>query len=677
MLEDEQKACYQDKYEVPVMYKFVKLAVLLSLFSVFVFACDDDSNNSNNSNNNPGLPSASLSTVEKGNVIYSVDETILQAPVTVTVVDSDGNPLEGHAVRPVFSGELSQTVTSTEDVLITDANGTATFNINSNALGLVAVSIEVSETDTFTQETPISIEATAEIDFDFSVNVIPLDSTFEFNQGIYNMRFTVSDEAGPVSDASVSLEDETSGALLSPAEGTTDSQGRIISELTTPVAGVHAFSLSLEGIETAKTVQIELSGPSIAGMISNSQHYPLGFYSARVGLFSINAPVGIVDLTDPLLSEVVSESTCPCPGPAEYELILPIQGPDLIENDSMTILQGFYAVVVYDDLNDNHQWDEGEYLLGVNQSTGILMFQAPVTGTLENAGWNIVNSFMDTFEILDWDLFHDNINIGVTRSPVFSPEVEVEMETAAFTEGRIAFAVVNGNQSIIDDDSYMERTDITTLLATGTIIHDQLLTADSSPVTLTDVDDILTAQEIENMEFTYIDPSGNLVSAVRVTAFMYDDLDASGSWTEGDSVKAVLGFDDGRDGFILWVTDYDNYHMFESSSQISWHAGYLPLLKQARGTVSSVSSSGSDWEISMIPAPCRNYNGTFSVVRGMGVIASGDLTTGNTPGFTATAANCTNCGNIQVGDTIIFEGTLEAEDRAIADFHRILMRYLN
>ncbi|MBU1218577.1 hypothetical protein KKF34_08835 [Myxococcota bacterium] len=659
------------------MYKFVKLAILLSLFSMFVFACDDDSNNENNSNNNPGLPSASLSLVEKGNVVYSVSETILQAPITVTVVDGDGNPLEGLAVRPVFSGDLGQTVTTTEDVLVTDSNGTAVFQINSNSSGLVTVAVEVSETDTFTQETPILIEATAEIDFDFSINVIPLDSTFQFNQGTYTMRFTVSDESGPIVGASISLGDETAGAQLSPADGTTDSQGRIISELTTPTAGLHVFSVSLEGIETAKTSQIELSGPSIAGTVSNGQHYPLGYYSSRVGLFRININNGLVELTDPVGVEVVSESVCPCPEPADYELILPIQGPDLVENDAMTILQGFYAVVVYDDLNDNHKWDEGEYLLGVNQSTGILMFQAPVTGTLENAGWNIVNSYEDTFEILEWDLFHDNINVSITRSPVFSPEVEVEMETVAFTEGRIAFAVVNGSQSIIDDDSYMERNDISALLATGTIIHDQLLTADSSPITLTDVDDVLTAQEIENIEFTYTDPMGNLVTAVRVTAFMYDDLDSSGSWTEGDMVTAVLGFDDGRDGFIFWVTDYDNYHMFESSSQISWHGGYLPLQKQARGTVSSVISAGSDWEISMIPAPCRNYNGTFSVIRGMGVIASGDLSTGNTPGFAATATNCTNCGNIQAGDTIIFEGTLESEDRAIVDFHRILMRYLN
>ncbi|MBN2725033.1 MAG: hypothetical protein JXR95_13265 [Deltaproteobacteria bacterium] len=661
--------------------KSTKTLVLLAFSILMVLSsCDDDSNNkveNNTTNNiNPNLPSPEDCEISSTEVLYNKDLLRLYTVVEVTVRNGEGTPMPFHSVRIGIYHDMNGDPIVENEEAVSDEFGIASFEVSSVYLGIATVTAQVSTSSDFISGETLDIPHSYEIPFDYSVSIIPIESTFFHDHGEYNLRFTVTDELYSITEAELNLTNEIENSTISDSSFITDLNGRFNVDYSTPVAGIQNFITQLEGMEDSKESVVDLSGPVISGSIANMQHYPLGFYSARVGVFTLNInSEGEIDPEDPVGTELVSESTCPCPGPAEYELILPITPVDTENVVEENISRGFYVVMVYDDLNDNHILDEGEYLLGVNTSTGILMFEAPGSSSAENPGWSIVNGWTSDRQVLDWSIFSDSVNVNITRSPVYHPTVRAVFDTGD-TEYNMAFMVVPSSAEVIDDPVYTDTDDIENLVSQGIIFHDEQTTVADYEFTLTDVDAVVSSQLIDQMSFNYTDDSGNLINVVRVLPFLYTDDDDSGNYTEGDEISAISGYGSETDAFFLWVVDHDDNLLFMNPSQIYFHRGFMPIARSARAEIYSTFVDGSDYNYEIRPWLGRELNSTFTATRDGTTIAEGSISNGLTPTSIAVvpSSGCSGCADISIGDKIVITGELSPGELSVEDFFVVRFR---
>ena len=403
-------------------------------------ACDDGGKKS------VPQPSLQLSTITVGPVKYQKDPKGLASEVTVHVVDDAGAPLAGVAVH--LESDLDHYSTVTPASALTDAAGDAVFSVVGTALDGAELLAHVSTSSTAT-DVDETLDATALVDFDFSAGVTPLDATYTWEGGTFSLRVSVQDATGPVPEASVTLGTDAPDLLFDGSPiltYVTNASGTFTADATTPNSGLQEVRVQLDGVEGSKSVNVDFYGPRVAGTVSNAQVYPLGFRSARVAAMALNMTDRVtIDLGAPILAQAASESVCPCHVPADFELTPPII-PDpvmLLTDDLRQVKYNYFPIVVYDDLNDDYTWNEGEPLLGARLSAGMLHCAMPTgENPVGQLGWKLVDTIADEPETLDWDFFQDSLDAFIRRSPVHELHLH-GADTTAADPGRVAFYLVD------------------------------------------------------------------------------------------------------------------------------------------------------------------------------------------------------------------------------------------
>ncbi len=659
----------------------MKRLFLLLFLTLLLAGCDDDGNESR--------PDVSLdrSSIAFAGIAYSVDLEAFTAQVTVTVLDESGAPVAGRAVIPASGMEDA---TFDPENAVTGSDGVATFIFSTGHQGPTTFSAEIGATDAFPLDAAVTLDSTTEATFAFDVDIIPLAATYSPDSGSFSLRATLNDDSGVITGASGTVADASGVILFSPDAFTTDGNGRAVLSADTSQNGTATLRFSLAGIAEPSEVVFNFAGPMITGQIANTQHYhPLGFHAARVSLMALNMlDRDTIDLTDPLRAEMHSETTCPCPGPVEYELELPIApDPSLLTHDAtLGIDFGIFVVVVYDDLNEDYSWNEGEPLIAARLDGAVLHYALDAGGAFEHLGWSIVDRVGSDPEFLDWESEKDFVDISVTRAPLYEPTVEGTVVSTQTSDTRVLWAMVDAaalpggytppeplmmsHLAILDDPAdYQVLGDF-----------DAPLAGWSAP--LPDVRTEMDTATIDAWKFTFGTSLGD-VQALLLVGVLYLDADQSGDYSAGDTLLGMAHEQFDRSSVYWYVLDYPNYAMFVDPEDWWFHGGYNHLQTARRIEIASVDFTGGVYTITLATgASAGNTTGGF-VVLGQGAAFdsapevsgtySADLSQSDV--VTIDAAGCTGCSNLSAGDQFIFllDPVLAPPAYTFSDLHQVFL----
>jgi len=554
---------------------FARFSMLLACLLFTSAACDDGDKKSG------PKPSLSLSTITVGPVKYQKDPKGLASEVTVHVVDDAGAPLAGVAVS--LESDLDHYSTVTPTSALTGADGDAVFSVVGTGLGGAGLFAHLTD-DPGDPDAP-TLDATALVTFDFSAGATPLDATYAWDQGTFNLRVSVQDATGPIPDTAVTLGTDDPDLFFDGSPimfYTTNVSGTFTAHATTPHSGLQELRVQLDGVEGSKIVNVDFYGPRVSGTVSNAQVYPLGFRSARVAAMALNMTDRVtIDLGAPILAQAASESVCPCPVPADFELTLPIVPHQamLLADDFRQVKYNYFPIVVYDDLNDDYTWNEGEPLLGARLSAGMLHYAMPTgENPVGQLGWKIVDTIADEPDTLDWDFFQDSLDAFIRRSPVHELHLH-GADTTAAEPGRVAFYLVDAAAmpGYTPPMAWMTRP-FETLRADP----DNLLLLADVPVSggtydATVVPPVFTGTQADDWKVSWQTTHGDTVSGYLVIPVVYTDHNGNGQLDAAEGPLGTVDAPQGTTEVIFWVTEYPNYELFRDPNTLGVHLGYNRL----------------------------------------------------------------------------------------------------
>jgi hypothetical protein len=580
------------------MKKFI-FAFLLIVFSV---SCDDNSGD-NNDSNDANTPSAARSEyVFTGDVVYNSEHQRLETQVEVIVKNSQGVPL---AEKVVLIDSQSNNLEIEPQAATSDLTGSTEFVISSTVVQdatVVAQAGDASGIDL--SEVMVTFEEKVNIDFDFDLSLVPLDINKTDTTVSYNFRLTLNDANGPIQNVAVDISDSDSSAEISPTQVITGADGRANFAVTATESGMHQLGFTLAGLANPKTINFEFEGTLIGGYVSLGMHHPVDFYSARVALMALNVDDNFnLDMDNPIKAEIVSETTCPCPEPAQYQLNLPLVIPQeqLVFDATDFYHYGFFSVTVYEDLNGNQQWDEGEYLMGVNDQNEILRFVSisDVHPNQPDSGWAIVDSLEDG-NLKDWETFSGNINVVITRAPVFEPEISAS--ATAITD----LSNLKMGLFLVDRSSYVFYQPIDNL--PGGVVLDDLIANDALVEYFTvdvPVDGVFEATfpspeivfelpQINGARYNWETPEGYELEFLQIMALVYRDTNSNGVFDgAGELVAEPREEEYGASGYFIYILDYSQEAVFYNSAEIYFHQGYNYLKTPKLEAVDYIDCQGS------------------------------------------------------------------------------------
>ncbi|MBU1238896.1 Ig-like domain-containing protein [Myxococcota bacterium] len=666
----------------------MKRLFFLLIIGLFIMACDDDTNNANNNTSEVSLENSSI-TFTAGT--YSVEREAFVSQVTVTVLDAGGSPLAQKAVAPASTMTGG---TFDPETVVTDSDGAASFVFVTNHIGVATFSAQVGTTEQTPLQDPVTLDSTEEATFEFSVNVIPLSATYSPSSGDFSLRATFSDASGVIAGATGTVADASTLITFSPGTLTTDGNGRAIFSALTSDAGVATLIFTLTGIEESVETSFHFAGPVITGLNSNSQYYhPLGFHTGRVSLMALNMlDRDTIDLSNPIKGEVHSETTCPCPGPVEYELELPI-APDsslLTTDATLGIDYGIFIVTIYDDLDGNYVWDEGEPFIGVTLADTVLHFAAPhETSDFEYPGWSIVNQVGSDPEFADWESEKDSVDVLVTRAPLYEPTIIGTVATELTSDTRVLWAAVDVN-AVPGGFTPVEplmMSQVSTIMATASNYHilgDFDAPAAGWTAPLPDLTAELDQTTTSAWKFT-MDSGAGLgdVEGILLVGVLYHDADSSGSFTAGDALIGMAHEVTDHSSVFLYVLDYPNYGMFIDNMSYWFHSGYNHLLTPRRIEISTVDLSGGTYTVNLATGiGATGTTGNFAILAAGSAftstpVATGTFTIDNTLSDTVTinTTDCTGCNLIAPGTQFVIlpEPAINPGDFSFTDLRTVLL----
>jgi len=653
---------------------FPRFLMIFVFTWITLLACDDGDKRT------PAQPSFSLSTITVGPVKYQIDPKGLGSEVVVHIVDASGAPLPGVAVH--LESDLDHYSTVSPDSQLTDAAGDAVFSVVSSWISGANLYAHVSLDPETVFEAP-TLDATALVNFDFEVSATPLDAAFAWNQGDFTVRLSLEDPSGAISEADINVMTDEADLLFdgSPINTyTTNTSGMVTLHATTPRTGLQEFQVKLDGVEQGKPITIDFYGPRVSGTVYLGQSYPLGFRSARVAAMglSLTDPVTI-DLGAPIRSQITSESVCPCPSPAGFELNLPITlDPDLLDADAARqVKSGYFPIVVYDDLNDDYLWNEGEPLLGARLSAGVLHFSMPDGDSpVGSLGWKLVDTIAEAPEELDWDFFRESLDAYVRRSPVTELHLSGSDDSGT-PDGRVALYAVNATAMPGYTPSEAWFTSSFEALAAN---PDQLLLLADVPISSGTYDATVLAPafsgtQAQDWEISWASSHGGTVKGYLIVPFVYADSNQNGAFDSGETVAGTVASETGTTQVIFYVTEYPNYDLFRNSTEPDIHLGYnlirigsvLEILARETNAGSQVFSFGVN-----LPAPWNNV--PFQIVAAGSPLSTPPISAGTFSTFSVgntidiPSSTCTNCANSSPGDRFIILAPLDLVTRIYMDW---------
>ncbi len=560
--------------------KYFFLAFLLVVLNV---SCDDNSGD-NNDSNDAETPSAARSEyIYTGDVVYNRELQRLETQVEAIVKNSQGVTL---AEKVVLLDSQSDNLEFEPQEDVSDQTGNTNFMIGSTVVQeatVVAQAGDASEIEL--SDVMVTFDEKMNIDFDYDLSLVPLDINKTDTTVSYNFRITLEDANGPIQNATVDISDSDTSSEISPTQVVTGNDGRANFSITSSESGMHQLGFKLAGLANSKTVNFEFEGTLIGGYVSVGMHYPLDFYSARVALMALNVDDNFkIDMNNPIKNEIVSETTCPCPEPAQYQLNLPLVIPQeqLVFDATDFYHYGFYAVTVYEDLNGNQQWDEGEYLMGVNDQDEILRFVSisDVHPNQPESGWAIVDGLEDR-NLKDWETFSGNINVVITRSPIFEPELSISA-TAIDDLSNLKMGLF-----LVDRSSYVFYQPIDNL--PGGVVLDELIANDALVEYFTvnipadgvvetsfpSPEVVFELPQINAARYEWTTPEGYELDFLQIMALVYRDTNSNGVFDgAGELVAEPREEEYGASGYFIYILNYPEKSLFHNSEEIYFHQGY-------------------------------------------------------------------------------------------------------
>ncbi len=646
---------------------FPRFSMILACLLFLSAACDDGDKKQG------PQPSLSLSTITAGPVKYQKDPKGLASEVTVRVVDDAGAPLAGVAVR--LESDLEESTVLPGSAL-TDADGNAVFTVVATMLGGATLFAHLTDHD---QE----LEARAQVNFDFSAGITPMNATYTWDKGDFTLRLSVQDATGPIPEAS--------GMILSDSgdlsfDGTpvalyfTNTSGTHTFHAFTARSGLQAIRVNLEGVEGDKTVNVDFYGPRVSGTVSNAQAHPAGFRSARVAAMALNMTDRVtIDLGAPILAQAASESVCPCPVPADFELTLPIVPHQAMLNtdDFRQVKYNYFPIVVYDDLNDDYTWNEGEPLMAARLSAGVLHYAMPISeNPVGQLGWKLVDTIADEPDTLDWDFFQDSLDAFIWRSPI--TEVHLHgADTSGAGDARVAFYAVDAAAmpgytpplSWRVDPLEDLRADPANLL----LVADVPVSGGTYDATL--LTPAFTGTQLDDWKVTWTTLHGETVSGVLVVPFIYSDANQNGQLDPEEGPEGTVDAPVGTTEVIFWLTEHPNYDLFRAPNELGLHPGYNRIRVCSVLTVREVQNVAGSYSIVFdVRLPGGLAGVPFQVV-GDGLplstvpVASGTFST-HSVGQTVDVPNpqCTGCAGIAPGDQFVILDPLDLGTTELVDW---------
>ncbi len=645
--------------------RFFRFFPVFLWFLLSASACDDGSKKKNPAVN----PSLEQSTIAVGPVVYSADPAGLTASITVHVVDDAGSPLSGIAVMPASDRE---TDSFDPPSAVTGANGDAVFSMRGAAFGTAVVSAFVSTADAVDVTKDPILAARPGVNFDVSLQVIPLEASYTWEKGDFTLRATLSDSAGPVAGATLTVtSEEPDLAFADDADSVsvqTNASGSASFHAFTGRTGTLSLSFELEGVEGAKTVNVPFEGPSAGGTVYMGQPYPAGFVSARAAAMALNlTSASAFNVARPLLGEVTSESVCPCPEPSAFRLRLPIMPPEelLVADSTRQIRYNYFPVVVYDDIDNDHLWDSGETLLGARMSAGILYYAKPDGANPQGPlGWSLVANLAETPQVLDWEFFNSSLDAWIRRAPLEELHLHGVI-TEAQAGDRILFAVV---------DPFA----MTGYAAPGPWVASMIDGLQASPDHMQPVLDApapegvnvpyelvlgapqLTSAQDDAWRITWTSPQGNQVDGFLVAAFLYADTNGNGRYDAGETIRGTLRSAAAGTSLVMYyVAVCDNHEVISQPDGVGVHRGYNLLETAQAMEIRQVEFAGGTYAFTTgANLPNAFQDTPFRIVRGPmtgNPVATGTFSTAfdgfniiNVPSF-----NCQGCSSVQTGDRFV------------------------
>ncbi|MBU1069347.1 Ig-like domain-containing protein [Myxococcota bacterium] len=649
-----------------------------SIISVFVWltlsACDDGGKKT------VTQPSLSLSTITAGEVLYQADPAGLVSEVTVHVVDDGGAALPGVAVALT---SLVEGDTFTPASAVTGADGNAVFSVKGFTMGTSTISAHVSAGSTVDTAVDPAIDPTVDIVFDVNVNLTPMDVQYTWDEGDFTLRLSLQDTSGPIAEADFTLLTNEPNLAFdgSPANFfTTGVSGTLNIHATTSDTRLQTILFQLNGIEGQKEMTFDFYGPRVSGTVYLDQSYPLGFRSARVAAMGLNMTDRVtIDLGAPILAQAASESVCPCPSPAGFELNLPIMPHQAMLNTDAfrQVKYNYFPIVVYDDLNDDYIWNEGEPLLAARLNAGILHYAMPDgDNPVGQLGWKLVDVIADEPEELDWDFFRESLDAWLRRSPV----TEIHLtgaEDSGYDTARVAVYVVNAAAMTGYTPSMAWVTSMFDEVRAGT---NQVLPIVDVPVSDGTYDATVLAPEFtgtqaQDWEITWTTGNGDTVKGYLVIPFVYSDDNGNGVFDAAETVLGTVQSPFGTTEVIFYITEYPNYELFRDPTRLGLHLGYnrirVPSVLEIQSHTIDAGAQIFTFNVSL---PDQLVDVPFQVVADGSLLSAPPVATGTFSTFSAgntlsvPSSTCTNCGNTGAGDSFVILAPLDLSGRSYLDW---------
>jgi hypothetical protein len=653
----------------------MKINILVSLFTFLMIfiSCDDSGDDQDNT-----LQTASGARSEMTGelVTYSVNNKNLFTTIKVVAKNFEGVTLKDKYVRLESSSEL---VNIENEFSITGETGEATFIITSNTLLDATITGFIYDSTEFVDG--VQVDQIVNSEFNLSVSIIPLQSDLNWQEGVFQIRISVDDDVDSVNGANLTVSDASS--TESSTVITTNSSGNATLSLTSQVTGFHFIDVLVEGIDNLFSIPIEFTGPAISGQIILHQTYPLGFVNARIAIMALNMDdASTINTGSPFLGEVYSESTCPCPGPADYLINLPVIAGDQYLNNNIAseTKYGIFSLLVYDDLNSNHIWDNNEPIIAAKHNEKVLYFSKPTNPENQGDyfGWSIVDGVVDAPTHLDWEINSSLLDILVTRSPVYTPHIGGLVHNPEnISNLRTGWFVVNS--SAISNYTpmkpmFLEHLEIVKDPVNSVLLGDFSVSGGTYDGTLLDVANVLTSVQLENWKFTHMTAEGDNIEALMVVGVLYRD-DNINQTIDGTEIVGGHLNENTTSGVHIYVLTNNNFNILKNPDELWFNLGYTLLQRTLYSRILTVSLQTPYRVFGFSREYVVANNTEFKVFAENDPVESTPVATGTISditysgtGVAVNSVDCTNCDLVNAGDKFSFYNPYALDEYGFVDW---------
>ncbi len=367
------------------------------------------------------LPDDSRSRVVAGDVLYDLVTDRLVSTVTVTVADSEGRPLSGQLVT--LDASRTADIVQETDGLTTDSDGVTVFHVSTDTFG----------PGTFVATLPdrsLELSEQASVSFILQASTTFGEPTFDTRGATLGVDLVLTDAAGAVVGASVTLLSDRASDSIQPASATTGPGGDASFVLTAIDQGDIGPSLEVSTLRGAIPLDpLTVEGPRISGEISFEQAFGV-LTSPRVGLLYIDFDGwsdGLIGAPAELTSVGIEIANGETVG---YSLALPLIVPpeDPVHPNEGSFPPDFelavYIPVVYDDVGTvPGEMDAGDTLVAISSSLPVISWlQGTMPDTVPGSqeGYNMMEmpSGQTDPAIFSWDDWAHQLDLSITMAAV-------------------------------------------------------------------------------------------------------------------------------------------------------------------------------------------------------------------------------------------------------------------